>query len=145
MSATKQTHVCIKTNSRFHQNVQTYFYVNTGTGTRTLSRCRRFVICGTMTRKLKVIRNPADCKSAGTTGRGRNNRGETEHRGSRNTYPFTLPQICNLRYDDTQAESNPESGRLQICRNTGGDRAQGKPEHVPPQVQGVCMILPGSE
>ena len=23
--------------------------VNTGTGTRTLSRCRRFVICGTMT------------------------------------------------------------------------------------------------
>ena len=79
MSATKQTHVCIKTNSRFHQNVQTYFYVNTGTGTRTLSRCRRFVICGTMTHKLKVIRNPADCKSAGTLG-------GTEHKGSRNTF-----------------------------------------------------------
>ena len=31
--------------------------------------------------------------------------------------PFhTLPQICNLRYDDTQAEK--ESSRLQICRNT---------------------------
>ena len=144
MSATKQTHVCIKTNSRFHQNVQTYFTL-TPEPEHTLSRCRRFVICGTMTRKLKVIRNPADCKSAGTTGRGRN------------TYPFTLPQIYNLRYDDTQAESNPESGRLQICRNTrerpehwgrqstGEAGTQEKPEHVPPQVQGVCMILPGSE
>ncbi len=51
MSATKQTHVCIKTNSRFHQNVQTYFYVNT------------------------FSTDPADCKSAGTPGGGRNTRG----------------------------------------------------------------------
>ena len=66
-------------------------------------------------------------------------------KGSRNTNPCMLPQppmlpqICNLRYNDTQAEK--KSGRLQICRNTKGSRNTNPcmlPQ--PPMLPQICNL-----